>query len=250
MKTLVGVFATRLQAEQVQSVLLESGFKSGDVSLLDGDKDGDKQGGGAGGIGGREPSGESLGERIRQFFSGAGERGEAEHEAYTNAVERGRALLSVNTADDMIENTSEVLYRYGAADVEEDLSAARTAGSASLTGEARMQEAPYLTGRAGVRVYSHVAAMPTPSPAYAEGETDTGGRQLMGRADADFNFPSERRVVELTAMGEEAVVEKRSRVVEEVTIGKVGSDSTQQIHDSVRHTEVSVAEIQGNDNSI
>ena len=41
-------------------------------------------------------------------------------------------------------------------------------------------------------------------------------------------------------MGEEAVVGKRSRVVEEIRVGKEASDRTEQISDTVRHTEVDV----------
>ena len=50
-------------------------------------------------------------------------------------------------------------------------------------------------------------------------------------------------MIELTATGEEAVVGKTSRVVEEVLVGKDTSSHTEAIHDSVRKTEVEVEEI-------
>ena len=56
-------------------------------------------------------------------------------------------------------------------------------------------------------------------------------------------FSTERRVIELTAMGEVAVAEKRTRVVEEVSIRTEGSNRIEEIRDSVRHTEVDVQEI-------
>lgn len=56
-------------------------------------------------------------------------------------------------------------------------------------------------------------------------------------------FSTERRVIELTAMGEVAIAEKRSRVVEEVSIRTEGSNRTEEIRDSVRHTVVDVREI-------
>jgi stress response protein YsnF len=49
----------------------------------------------------------------------------------------------------------------------------------------------------------------------------------------------------LNAIGEEAVVGKTSRVVEEVLVGKQSSERTQAIHDSVRKTEVDVEEVPG-----
>ena len=47
----------------------------------------------------------------------------------------------------------------------------------------------------------------------------------------------------MTATGEEAVVGKTSRVVEEVLVGKQSSQHTEQITDSVRKTEVEVEEV-------
>ena len=46
-------------------------------------------------------------------------------------------------------------------------------------------------------------------------------------------------------MGEEAVVGKSSRVVEEVLVGKQASDRVEQVHDSVRKTEVEVEKFAG-----
>ena len=47
-------------------------------------------------------------------------------------------------------------------------------------------------------------------------------------------------MVELSAKGEEAVVGKTSRVVEEVRVGKEASERTETVTDTVRHTEVDV----------
>lgn len=58
-----------------------------------------------------------------------------------------------------------------------------------------------------------------------------------------IGFSTERRVIELTAMGEVAVAEKRSRVVEEVSVRTEGSNRIEEIRDSVRHTEIDVQEI-------
>ena len=38
---------------------------------------------------------------------------------------------------------------------------------------------------------------------------------------------------------------KRSRVVEEIRVGKEGSDRSEQINDTVRHTEVDVERVAG-----
>jgi uncharacterized protein (TIGR02271 family) len=61
---------------------------------------------------------------------------------------------------------------------------------------------------------------------------------------ADFNM-GQGSVVELNATGEEAVVGKTARVVEEVLVGKQSSSHTEVIRDSVRKTEVEVEQIAG-----
>ncbi len=76
----------------------------------------------------------------------------------------------------------------------------------------------------------------------------TDDRRVAEEISTGTNFSFERKVVEFTAMGEVAFVEKRRRVVEEVSIGTVGLDRTQEIHDSVRHTEVEVEQINAEKN--
>ncbi len=53
-------------------------------------------------------------------------------------------------------------------------------------------------------------------------------------------------VVELRATSEQALVEKRARVVEEVLLKKDSSEHVEHIRDSIRRTEVSVTKIEGN----
>ncbi len=61
---------------------------------------------------------------------------------------------------------------------------------------------------------------------------------------ADFNM-GQGSAIELNATGEEAVVGKTARVVEEVLVGKESTSRTEVIHDSVRKTEVEVEQIAG-----
>jgi stress response protein YsnF len=50
------------------------------------------------------------------------------------------------------------------------------------------------------------------------------------------------RTIEMTETAEEAVVGKEARVKEEVVVKKTAEQRTQQIDDTVRHTEVEVDE--------
>ena len=68
-------------------------------------------------------------------------------------------------------------------------------------------------------------------------------RRPVNRAATEADFDGGATNIELTAMGEEAVVGKRSRVVEEIAVGKVAEQRTEQIKDTVRHTEVDVEKV-------
>jgi hypothetical protein len=57
--------------------------------------------------------------------------------------------------------------------------------------------------------------------------------------DADLDTFQDR-TIEVTESAEEAIVEKRARVVEEVVINKDVDTHTETIRDEVRHTEVEV----------
>lgn len=97
--------------------------------------------------------------------------------------------------------------------------------------------------RGGVRVYTHVVETPVSENISLHDERIVVERRAVNRSATEADFNTGSGVVELTAMGEEAVVGKRSRVVEEVSVGKVGSDRTEQINDSVRHTEVDIEQL-------
>lgn len=62
--------------------------------------------------------------------------------------------------------------------------------------------------------------------------------RVLGDADADRLF--EERSIEVEERGEEALVEKRARVREEVAVGKTVEERTETVHDTVRRTEVEI----------
>lgn len=98
--------------------------------------------------------------------------------------------------------------------------------------------------RGGVRIYSHVVETPVSTDVTLRDENILVERRPVDRAATADDFVSDRSY-ELRASGEEAVVGKASRVVEEVRVGKDTTQRTEAIHDSVRHTEVEVEEIPG-----
>jgi uncharacterized protein (TIGR02271 family) len=61
--------------------------------------------------------------------------------------------------------------------------------------------------------------------------------QPLSTADADA---FRERTIDVTATGEEAVVGKNARVVEEVVVSKTAEEHVEEIDDTVRRTEVDI----------
>lgn len=101
--------------------------------------------------------------------------------------------------------------------------------------------------RGGVRVFSHLVSENVSQDVNLHDEKVVVDRRPVDRAATDADFKPGERTIEVMATGEEAVVGKNSRVVEEVRIGKQGSDRTETVDDTVRHTEVDVERVDAND---
>lgn len=253
MKTIVGLFDTKAAANKVKDELLGRGFDSSSVSVMDASKESY-----SGNYNGQTEH-ESVGERIKHFFSSFGEGDHSGHEHYASGVERGGAIVSVRTEDEQAANVADLLDQYGASEVEDrytndggyavtrnDYAATDRTGTADQVipiVQEELEVGKRQVNRGGVRVYSHVVETPVSENISLHDERILVERRAVNRPATDADFNSGSNSIELTAMGEEAVVGKRSRVVEEVTVGKVGTERTEQINDSVRHTEVDVEQL-------
>lgn len=95
--------------------------------------------------------------------------------------------------------------------------------------------------RGSVRVRSYVTEVPVHEQLRLRNErVDVERRRVdqpIGEADADA---FRERTVEVTARGEEAVVSKEARVVEEVIVRKSADEELREIDDTVRRTDVEV----------
>ncbi len=92
----------------------------------------------------------------------------------------------------------------------------------------------------GVRVFRHIVEVPVTQSIDLHEERVVVERRAVDREVTSRDLAAGNQTIEVNATGEEAVVGKNARVVEEVLIGKVGSDRTEIIQDSVRHTEVEI----------
>lgn len=99
--------------------------------------------------------------------------------------------------------------------------------------------------RGGVRVYSRVVQEQVNENVDLREEHVRVDRRPVDRAatDADFATSGREQVVEVQEFAEQPVVSKQARVVEEVRIGKDVTNRTENVSDTLRHTEVNVEQI-------
>ncbi len=265
-KTIVGLFPSTAAAQEVKQILTTNDYDSSDIKIVAADSND---------ISSNE-SGEGIGEKISNFFHGLSGGDEHAHSHYARGVNEGGALLTVKTDDEDAEEMVMLMKQHGAREIEggygetTETTGAGYASTSQATGtdysatreayagndvagqtaipivEEEMVVGKREVDRGGVRVYSHVVETPVQAQVDLHEERVNVTRRAVDRpaTAADFEVGN-RSTFEMRAMGEEAVVGKTSRVVEEVLVGKQGSDRTETINDSVRRTEVDVDRISG-----
>ncbi len=268
-KTVVGLFSTMAEAERVKKELVSEGYEAHQVKVVANDSN-DSQASTSGtanekgytdiGSGG----GTGVGEKISSFFRNLTGGDDSAHNHYATGVNQGGALVAVTVDDDETSEAASILKQHGARDIDDEYKQAVGSGTpvygakaaksvSNETGETTIPvvEEELVVGkrevdRGGVRVYSHVTERPVEKDVTLREERINVERRPVNRPATAADFEVGRgSTIELNAMGEEAVVGKTSRVVEEVHLGKQSSERTEAIHDTIRKTEVEVENITG-----
>lgn len=95
--------------------------------------------------------------------------------------------------------------------------------------------------RGGARVYSRIVETPVnESIELREEHVDVQRRAVDQPISSTDAAAFKEQSIEMRETAEEAVIQKSARIVEEVTISKQVNERQEQIHDTVRHTEVEV----------
>ncbi len=257
-KTVVGLFSTVAQAEQVKQSLVSNGYGAQRISVVANDSSTSTTG-----TTGATGTAEGIGEKIGSFFRSLTGGDEEAHRHYASGVSSGGALLAVTVEDSEANEVASFLKQNGAKDIDGGSQRAADSGTpiygSSNTNAANVSgtesipiiEEQLVVGkrevdRGGVRIYSHVTERPVEADVTLREEHINVERRPVNRPATAADFQTGTgSVIELTATGEEAVVGKSSRVVEEVLVGKQSTERTEAIHDSVRKTEVEVENISG-----
>ena len=272
MKTIVGLYSTVAEANKVKTALTSEGYEAENIRVIDqsngstGSDYATSTGTTDTGYNTTNVNHESIGAKIKDFFSGVTgsdddsvhRYDDTVHQSYTSGVAGGGALLAVTVADERAQETAAYLQQHGASDIEGGYgnasgyasgtdtfantgTAGRVAGEQVIpVVEEELAVGKRQVERGGVRIYSHIVSQPVSESVNLHNERVVVDRQPVDREATEADLNPGDRTIEVHATGEEAVVGKRSRVVEEIRVGKQASDRTEQINDTVRHTEVDV----------
>lgn len=255
-KTIVGLFKSTSEAQQVKQILVDGGYTSDQVKIVAHDHD---EGAASEGISTSYEKGEGIGEKVSSFFHGLSGGDTDAHTHYASGVNEGGALLTVKADDEDAEEVMALLKQHGARDIEGSGQSATAADQRQFAGgssevvngemaipivEEQLVVGKRNVDRGGVRIYSHVVERPVEAEVTLRDEQINVQRRPVNRVAtaADFEMGN-RSAFELHATGEEAVIGKNSRVVEELVVGKQASSRDEAIHDTVRKTEVEVEQI-------
>jgi len=203
---------------------------------------------------------------------------------YEEGVRRGGVLLTVDVDEEHVDDAVRVLEEADTVDIDDRSQQWRSSGWAGSPAAAAMSssygagadradtgyevstssvenrdeevipvvEEQLVVGkrevdRGGVRVRSYVTEMPVHEQIRLRNERVNVERRPVDRDVTAGDEAFRERTIDMTAIGEEAVVGKTSHVVEEVVVSKTADERVEQIDDTVRRTDVEVDDRSGSD---
>lgn len=208
-------------------------------------------------------------ESIKEAFGFADDR---DRTTYGEAARRGGVIVSADVPDNAVDSAVAIMRRHGVVDLDQRAAEWRQQGwtgggaaAAAATGQQRAA-AGAATGQevipvvqedirvgkrqietGGVRVYSRVVEQPVEEQIELRQERVNVERRPVDRPVTNADDAFRERAVEVRQTGEEAVVQKHARVVEEIAVNKTVEQQAATVRDTVRRTEVDVQST-GSDN--
>ncbi len=280
--TVVGVYDSYDDAQRAVDALISAGFSRDRVQMNPESDSSASSYQSSASASGNQDSDTGLGGFFRRLF-GMDDESQS-HDIYAESVRRGHCLLTVDVANQQeLDQASNVLSQFNAIDIEEraqtwksqgwtgydasaprytedEIAAERSAYASSRSNnlseekripvvEENLEIGKRQVQRGGVRVFTRVKETPVDESVNLREEHVKVERRPVNEtsARADMNAFKEGSI-EMRENAEEAVVGKSARVVEEVVIGKETTERTQDIHDTVRKTDVEVEQLGASDN--
>ncbi|HEX8417683.1 MAG TPA: YsnF/AvaK domain-containing protein [Methylobacterium sp.] len=261
-QTVTALFDRRPEAEAAIETLVSAGIPRNTIRLLPGTETANRT---SGSYDHRRDEG-GFWSSLKDLFLPDEDR-----YAYSEGLSRGGTMLSVRADGAQATRITELLENAGAVHLDEreatwrkegwsgysaaSAGAETTAARGAATGrdetipvvEERLEVGKRVTEGGRVRVRSYVTETPVQESVSLHEESVHVERRPVDRAptSADENLFAEKSI-EATARGEQAVVSKEARVVEEIGLRKESTDRTETVSDTVRRTEVEVQDERGN----
>jgi uncharacterized protein (TIGR02271 family) len=273
-KTLVALYDTVTDAEQVVQELIADGFTRSAIHLaLDSTKSRTAPSASV------ERDAAYEGAHLIETLADLGVPYDEAY-AYAEGVHRGGALVVVESSDDREERGMEILRRLHPVDIHERtaqwqhegwtgydataMTSTPRASAATATRSAQEQARFHRSGegnkevtipvvqedisvgkreveRGHVRIYSRVTEQPVEESVRLREEKVTVERRPADRPATEADFAAAGKdVIEMTEKAEEPVVTKRARVVEEVVVHKDVTEHTETVRGTERRTDVDV----------
>jgi uncharacterized protein (TIGR02271 family) len=169
----------------------------------------------------------------------------------SDGLKSGGILIVVRADQALADQVERVFEHQNAEQIDErggttqPRTAAATAGDTTIpVVEEELVVGKQRVDRGSVRVFTRMVETPVEEQIVLREEHATFERNAVNRPLSEAERNSlQNQSFEVREMGEEAVVGKTARVVEEVRVGKESTERTQQIKDTVRKTQVEVDEI-------
>lgn len=192
--------------------------------------------------------------------------GEPDHDTavYDRSVQGGSSVVTVKVPDQHVAQVMQILETHNPVDIDERASSygltqtttttplpaavgrpatTATEGSTIQLAEEQIAIGKRLVNRGGTRIRRFVVETPVEQQVTLHDEKVSVERRPVtdGRPVTDASFSD--KVIEVTATGEEAVVGKTARVVEEVALHKEAVDRVETVRDTVRKEEVEIEQV-------
>lgn len=238
--TIVGYFDDYNSARRAEQDLLNAGLSAQYVHVS------------------RQADGKPTENWWERFKSAFGVDSDDDRTYYEQAAERGTLLTVRVESDAQLEQVAAIIERHNPVDLsrksEEWRAGAATTGH--RTGTAATSESIPLAQeelhvgkravqRGALRVHSYVTETPVAERVALREEQAFVERTAVNRPVEPGDATFKERTIEVQELGEEAVVNKQARVVEEVRVGKQQTQREETVRDTVRKQEVDVARTDG-----
>jgi uncharacterized protein (TIGR02271 family) len=269
-KTLVGLYDTFTESKQVVQELVENGFSRGDIKLATHSSE-DVADSYADYTYTETASSASRGRGLIDLLTRSGVP-QSEADSYAEGVRRGGTLILVKASDEQSDRGLEIMNRVHLVDIDERVAQWRREGWSRFDPDAEPYAATDVSRererygkriadegktipvveeeltvgkreveRGHIRVHSYIEEVPVEEEVRLRQESVTVERHPVDRpaTEADLDTFAEE-TMEFTETAEEPVVNRRARVVEEVTVHQDVEEHTETVRDTVRRTHVDV----------